>query len=587
MKIKLLIFGIITLGLTTGCKKFFDADLENLKTVEQMYTDPAYAQGFVVTAYRTIPAYYNNSDLATDDAVSSDRNHAFVQLATGSWTPTNGTLSVWNPSYSSLMYINQFLAHSNKVKWANDEEANQLLNLRMRGEAYGLRALYMYFLLRNHGGLTSDGQMMGVPIVTEFQDVSTTDFNQPRATFDECVKQIYKDLDSAEYYLPMEYIDISSASQIPEQFASITQNPAIFNRAMGAYHRQLFNGLVARSFRARTALLAASKAFEHPSNTATWEQAANAAAEIIRYKGGANALPNNGHTFYDNRNEIDNVSEGNNPPEIIWRENRQTTNSDRESQNFPPSLFGNGLTNPTQNLVDAFPMANGYPIHHSSAAFDESNPYAGRDPRLRNYIMYDGHPDVANFKTGSQSGSIDGINVRSTSTRTGYYMRKGLRWDVNLTPGSVTGRNRYTPRIRYTEMYLAYAEAANEAWGPRGTGNNEFSAYDVIKAIRTRAGVGTNNNHAYLEEASTDKDKMRELIRNERRLELSFESFRFWDLRRWKEDLNETAKGMDVNGTVYTPIDVEERAFEDHMIYGPIPNSEVLKYNKLLQNAGW
>src|SRR5690606_32998454 len=127
MKIKLLIYGIITLGLTTGCKKFFDADLENLKTVEQMYTDPAYAQGFVVTAYRTIPGYYNNSDLATDDAVSSDRNHAFVQLATGSWTPTNGTLSVWNPSYSSLMYINQFLAHSNKVKWANDEEANQLL----------------------------------------------------------------------------------------------------------------------------------------------------------------------------------------------------------------------------------------------------------------------------------------------------------------------------------------------------------------------------------------------------------------------------------------------------------------------------
>jgi hypothetical protein len=80
---------------------------------------------------------------------------------------------------------------------------------------------------------------------------------------------------------------------------------------------------------------------------------------------------------------------------------------------------------------------------------------------------------------------------------------------------------------------------------------------------------------------------MRELIRNERRLELCFESFRFWDLRRWKEDLNETATGMDVNGTVYTPIDVEERAFENHMIYGPIPNSEVLKYNKLIQNAGW
>ena len=30
---------------------------------------------------------------------------------------------------------------------------------------------------------------------------------------------------------------------------------------------------------------------------------------------------------------------------------------------------------------------------------------------------------------------------------------------------------------------------------------------------------------------------MRELIRNERRIELCFENFRFWDLRRWNVDL--------------------------------------------------
>ena len=42
----------------------------------------------------------------------------------------------------------------------------------------------------------------------------------------------------------------------------------------------------------------------------------------------------------------------------------------------------------------------------------------------------------------------------------------------------------------------------------------------------------------------THKEKMRELIRNERRIELCFEGFRFWDLRRWKANLTEEAKGI-------------------------------------------
>ncbi|WP_207533975.1 RagB/SusD family nutrient uptake outer membrane protein [Desertivirga arenae] len=598
MKIKLILFGLLALTFS-GCKKLLEEDLQLVRSADQIYVDPVFAQGFVLQAYRTIPPYYNNSDLATDDAVvnlsANASLTAFRQVATGSWTPTNPTMSVWNGSYSAILYVNQFLANSNKSRFANDPAANKLLNYRMRGEAFGLRALHMYFLLRNHAGVTPDGQLMGVPIVTDYQDPASTDFNQPRATFDACVKQIYSDLDSAEYYLPTEYVDLTAASQIPAQYASITQNFAAYNQAMGKTFRQLFNGLIAKSVRSRVALLAASPAFQHASNPATWEQAANAAASVITYKGGPNSLvrPTGqlpGHTFYDNRAEIDALSQGDNPHEMIWREVRQNTNSDRETQNFPPSLFGNGVINPTENLVEAFPMANGYPIGHGSSAYVASNPYANRDPRLRAYILYNAHPDYAAIRTGSQSGTADGINVRTTSTRTGYYLRKTLRWDVSLTPGSVTGRNRYNPRIRFTEICLNYAEAANEAWGPKGSGPNTFSAYDVIKAIRTRAGVGTSNNHAYLEECATDKAKMRELIKNERRLELSFEGFRFWDIRRWKESLtklNETARGLDINGNIYTPINVEERAFQDHMIYGPIPYSEVLKYSNLKQNANW
>ena len=89
---------------------------------------------------------------------------------------------------------------------------------------------------------------------------------------------------------------------------------------------------------------------------------------------------------------------------------------------------------------------------------------------------------------------------------------------------------------------------------------------------------------------------MRELIRNERRLELCFENKRFYDLRRWQvplTQLNETARGMQITqnastaALIYTPITVENRAFKDYMYWGPVPYSECLKFSNLQQNKGW
>jgi len=589
MKFKIFILGLAVLSFT-GCKKILEPEPENLKTIDQMYTDANFAQGFLINAYRTIPAYYDNSEYATDDAVTNQLTNGYLQAAAGSWTSTNNPASVWNQSYEAMQYINLFLENSPKVKWATDAESSRLFNLRMRGEAFGLRGLYLYFLLRNHGGIATNGQLMGVPIVTAYQ-TPKTEFNIPRATFDACIKQIYKDLDSAEAYLPVEYNDISAASQIPDRFKAFTGNVETYNRVMGQYASQLFNGLIARSFRTRAALLAASPAFQNSANTTTWADAAEYAGRVIDYKGGANALPANGGTYYANNSEVDGLGGGSNPSEIIWRENIITNDGTQEGQHFPPSLFGNGLMNPTQNLVEAFPTSNGYPINHPNANFNATTPYASRDPRFAKYIIFDGATaGVTNavIRTGSASGTDNGINVRATSTRTGYYMKKRLRMDVNRNPISLSGKTHYNPRIRYTEIYLDYAEAANEAWGPTATGTRSYSAYDIIKAIRKRA-FGFNND-PYLEECKTDIAKMRDLIRNERRLELSFEGFRFWDLRRWKVDLsrlNDTARGLDVNGGVYKPFDAEVRAFQQYMIYGPIPNSELLKYNQLLQNQGW
>jgi hypothetical protein len=586
-KVLLSVAGLL---LLSSCDDLFQPAIENFKDVDQMYTDATYAQGFLVNVYRCIPAYYDNSEYATDDAVTNQKTHALLQMATGSWTTSSySPLNQWTNSFSSIQYINLFLENADQVHWAEDEEVVALFNRRMKGEAYGMRALFLYYLLRAHAGVATNGQLLGVPILTNYQD-ALADFNQPRASFEDCVQQIYADLDRAEEYLPLEYEDVT-AGNVPAKFHETTESYK-YNRVMGAASRQLFNGLMARAYRAKTALLAASPAFQDPTVTTTWADAADAAATLIDYRGGLAGLPANGGTYYANTAEISNLREGINPPEMIWRMNLAASDNAQEAANYPPSLFGTGYMNPTHNLVNAFPMKNGYPLTDAAhSGYDSTNPYANRDPRLAQYIIYNGSTGIgsggATIYTGSQSGTDDGINVKETSTRTGYYMKKRLRMDINCNPAATTMQPHYIPRIRYTEMFLNYAEAANEAWGPTGTGSHPYSAYDVIRAIRQRAGVGGADD-PYLQSCQSDPLRMRELIRNERRLELCFEGFRFWDIRRWKDNLTESALGINWKADgAYEVFEVEKRAYEAHMTYPPIPYSETLKYSHLLQNQGW
>lgn len=592
---KIIIFlGVFAL-IFSSCQDLIDPAEQNFRDVSQFPYQPDFATGVLLYAYRQLPGYYNNSDYATDDAVTNDLSNTYLRIATGAWAADNNPTSRWNEGFAAILHINLFLEHVDNIQFIkSNEDVNKLMRVRMKGEAYGLRAFHMYHLLRLHAGYAEDGRLLGVPIVTEFQD-SKYDFNQPRATFEECIKQIYDDLDLADEYLPWEYNDLATndSTNIPARFQAITTNSGVYNRAMGKTARQLFNGLISSAVRSKVSLLAASDAFQSPSDNNKWARAANDAAKVLNHINGVSGLASNGITFYANQTEINGLTDGLNPPEIIWREEK-ADNTDRERDYFPPSLNGTGRLNPTQNLVDAFPMANGYPISDlANSGFNPATPYVGRDPRLDHYIIHDGSGITGaintTIRTGSASGTNDALNHTSgNSTRTGYFMKKTLRFYINRTPGSVTtGQFRYIPRIRYTEIFLNYAEAANEAWGPTGTGDNNYSAYDVIKAIRGRAGIGNIViGDPFLESIKNDKDKMRELIRNERRLELCFEGFRFWDLRRWKQSITEPAKGIDVSVN-YTPFDVEVRDFQEYMHFGPIPYSEVIKYSNLLQNKGW
>ena len=591
-------------ALLCSCDDMFTPADENNRQMEDLAKESSYAHGLLIYGYDRLPYITTTqTDVATDDAVTNQKNSAYLNMATGTWASDNNPMSQWDACKDGIQYINSFLQIAEKSTWAPSAASKQRMFIdRLKGEAFGLRAILYYYLLQAHGGYADDGKLYGVPLLTTPEDGSS-DFNLSRALFSECVKQCFADCDSAMALLPYEYKDIANESEIPAKYLALGANFSGYNLVFGDKARGLVSAKIAEAVKAQIALLAASPAFRDQSGV-TSAEAATLCANVLKRIGGLEGFDATGNIWYKNKSKLEpSASE---MPEILWREDRHK-NADQERDNFPPTLYGSGRVNPSQNLVDAFPMRNGLPITDAKSGYDPKNPYAGRDPRLEDDILFNGTIfRKAEIITGTypndKNETDDNINSISTSTRTGYYMKKLLRDDVSPLSSSLIEQQHIYPRIRYTEIFLAYAEAANDAWGPKAdpTGVG-FTAYDVIKAIRTRAGLATNEiglplseGDVYLEACAGDKGMMTNLIRNERRIELCFENKRFWDLRRWQMPLNETVKGVKIDRNeetgvlTYTVIDVEERKYDStYQWYGPIPKGEVLKWSNLLQNKGW
>jgi len=582
---KIFSFLLIVLLMVSSCS-LLEPENDNHSTFDRVYKEPAFAEGLLIRAYTFVPTNgYRWDEVATDDAVTNDKLNSYTRMATGEWSALYNPQNLWDNCNRGILYINQFLSIANDInwKWTNPEQ-NVLFARRLTGEAYALRGMLKYYLLRNHGGIGSNDELLGTPIYNEFLKTAE-DFAIPRASFAEGVNSAYADFTEALKYLPMDYGNLAALTNLPAGFSEVTDINN-YNTVFGDFSLQRISGRITKALKARLALLAASPAFNPNSDVSLWENAANYNAELLKDINGAAGLDATGHLFYL-KAQVDNAfltsGDKKDLPEILWREPIATSRT-REVDNFPPSLYGNGDINPTQNLVDAFPMKNGYPITNANSAYDPANPYAGRDPRFALYIVYNGSKLKNTTINTTISGSDDALDAVQTSTRTGYYMKKLLREEVNANPASFSDQQHFDTHIRYTELFLNYAEAANEAWGPTSGGPNAFSAKDVIAAIRKRAGITQPDNYLL---SITDKAQMRDLIRNERRLELCFESFRFWDLRRWKEDLTQPAKGVRIDGSTYTYFTVENRSYDNsYMHYGPIPDNEILKFS-LIQNKGW
>ena len=182
MKIKNILVLAILAGSFCACADLITPSVQNAQTEEQMFKDPASAQGILGYAYGNLPfETKSTTDIATDDAVTNDLTNSYRSMSQGTWTSNNDPVSQWQARKIAIQYMNIFLKHVDEVQWSDNPKRQAMFVDKLRGEALALRALNMYYLLRNHAGWTADGELLGVPIILEPEGMGS-DFNQPRAT---------------------------------------------------------------------------------------------------------------------------------------------------------------------------------------------------------------------------------------------------------------------------------------------------------------------------------------------------------------------------------------------------------------------
>jgi hypothetical protein len=596
MKNKNLYLIILFLLGMTSCKNDLDLKTDNSYGDDLTWKLPDKAEGVLLKAYEGLMlqpdgwAGNNFLDAATDDAVTNDFGSGIYNLTAGDITAQNNPIGNWSAVYLHFQNIHLFLEKglvANIIYDLADPKIDKAKRNRLKGEAYFLRAWWGFELLQNYGGLTNDGKVLGYPII--LKSLSNADLSMAnsmkRNTYEECISQIANDCDTAIKYLPNIYAGtdgIIGSSQV--------------GRA---------SGKAAYGLKSRLYTYAASPAYQPAGMSSAdlnnkWILAAQTSQNAIT-KGALGAFTPLVEAYLSGS-----TLQAATPDEFLLR-TWSNTNA-MEKREFPPYFYGQGKTNPSQNLVDAFPMlVNGFPITDPRSGYNPQNPYFNRDKRLDLTVYYHGRTfntsrplEIAIDEAGYPGREAPGYEYRNT--RTGYYVRKWMSTKLNMLydPTTLAAVNDYHqyPLLRKAEIYYNLAEALNEAVGPTGVvSGSTLTAVSILNTIRAANGITST---VYVSEvAAKGKTAFRNLILNERRIEFAFENRRYFDLRRWLLPLNESVRGTQITktptGVVYKgtipageAVVVEKRLLDNaKYYYMPIPYDEIVKNPALIQNKGW
>lgn len=604
MKKYFCLYTIVAVLTLSACSDFLDKKPLTTFSEEDVFSNENLLQSFIYSFYTVVPDPFTEGNIAciTDEAYYRYGGNSTNYIERGQLTPdkimytyeggyahnTRTTfLNIWNRAYTEIRNMNLVLSKIDNLSYLSDEKKKQLkgTTLFCRAWAYGN-------LIERFGG---------VPLITKLYQIQDT-FGVKRNTFDECVNFVLNDLHEAESLLPDK----------PEKRGDIGRD-------------------VCLAFESRVTLMAARKLFNDPDDpqgsvfkgqysSDKWTRALKASQAIVDRadKDGAYHLS----TYDDYWKDTD-------CPEVIWAKYFSKDAGDKAQLFYSPTYF-NGWTScePSEALMLDYEMAaTGKKPFEDGSGWDPEHPWDGRDPRFYKTILYHDctfRDSVFDLRLYYKDGKYDkeALFRRNMTDDTGYGLRK---WQIDSNPISETENGSVMfPWFRLAEMYLNLAECYYE------TGDEE-NCRKYINKVRAREDV----NMPPVTDSGTD---LFDRLVNERRIELAFEPFRYFDLRQWKiadfyenipimgsavivnendnttqyriARLKGTANLPDIgdwkhnDGKVYTytyrgkKYDIDygyclnmqgtQKAFYDKMYLLPIPQNEITKsQGSLVQNPGY
>ena len=547
MKIHILFFILI---LSASCQKVLDKKNLGAITSTLVYNDYKLATSYMdYIAAQSLPNWPIDEDKYCDEGSP----FKVTSVGYGQATKASEISAVnWATAYSTIRSINVFLEEM------KSSPIDLIQKTGLLGQAYFWRA-YIYFnLVKIYGG---------VPYLRKAQKVEDSLFVARDKTSD-CFTLMIEDLDSAILMLP-EKFSTSEAGKI--------------NRA------------TAYAFKGRVFLYRASPQFNPDDRQELWREAFDANKEAYDW------LVSKGYGLYSNfgglwftelNNEVIFVTRYNNPEKISGR-----AKACRPFSEVTAAGTANFFIRPTKEIVDAFPMKDGKPITNNPN-YNLNTYWNNRDPRFNATIVYNGALWELSGKTGriqwTYVGSVPDGYLQPSGTTTGYFTCKAV-------PNAITAPLAFQDgtdwiELRFAEVVLNYAETANKVAGQQSI------AYDMLKAIRKRAGIDAGTDQMYGLKATMSTDEMVDAIMLERQIEFAFEGKRFWDLRRmrWLQRLNGTVR----HGLSSTPInkndltkgftmlifDVDKTLKLNYPLnyyFFPIDQVEIQNNPKLKQTDGW
>lgn len=562
MKTKILVILSLVLSVSS-CSEFLNYDETSSYSENEVFKVYTRATQMATNVYSYLDSDFGSVSSAmracgTDEAEyvwPSSNVHTFYN---GTWSAINTVDDVWATYYKGIRAANLFLEkgvgqtfEENKYQSGYDLAMRKYNNLQY--EMRFLRAYFYFELLKRYGG---------VPLITKVLNEQEAN-SVSRESYETISEFIVNECTEVAKYLPKVY-------------------DASYDSETGRVTRA-----TAYALKSRVLLYAASKLHNPTSDNQKWVDAANAAKALID---SAVVYKINQLIGYDKiQNNIG-------LPELIFAR-REPNSGNFEKLNFPIGFEGgNTGTVPTQNLVDAYEMKrsnnliDGTYFNWNDPA-QASAPYTYRDPRLGFTVVLNNtlwaYGERVEAWTGGNSGQ-----PKSGATTTGYYLKKYVDPSVSFKSSGVNNSRHVWVIFRYAEILLNYAEAMNEAFATPTYKDATFtlSAVEAINLVRKRTGVAL-----VAIPTTISKDDFRAKVRNERRVELSFEDHRFWDIRRWmigpetvaiKRTRIERINTTPVTFT-YSTYTTNERIWDDKMYYYPIPLSEIYKNRNLTQNQGW